>query len=194
MLPSRSTGVTAIRMTTADHMHEVTLSIGRCCVQWTNIEFELHELCINLSRFHHDMLGSPEAVHVLTVAFSVMSLSQRIDVAKALAAGCLDPDLYADLERSLDKINGGLREKRNRFVHDSWHLRDETIVRTRYGARVSPERHVRYATEVAYPSPNEVRDFAVQLEDVLARIMSIGRELDAIHNEIGADKHTLQRD
>jgi hypothetical protein len=169
-------------------MRDVAHAIGEASIRWGDIEFVLHDLCINLAKFHDRQFEQAEAAGVMHTVLSVMDVRQRVAAAKALAAGGLDPDLYATTEKLLNYIDNDLRNERNRFVHDNWQERDGKIVRTKHGVRVvrpqSRMLEVQYSTAKEFTSVADVRVFADTVSTTLRDLIRLDDDLTELYQSI----------
>ncbi|MER9933744.1 hypothetical protein [Mesorhizobium sp. M0088] len=89
----------------------ITFQIGAICVNWSQIDAHLGMI---LGKY----IKAPSA-H-LDVATSILDLSRKCELIKALAFIVEDRKSYAKLEKALHFLDNDLRPTRNRYVHDSY--------------------------------------------------------------------------
>lgn len=89
----------------------ITFQIGAICVNWSQIDAHLG---IILGKYIKAPLDH------ISVATSIIDLSRKCELIKALAFIVDDQKTYEKLEKALNFLDGSLRPIRNRYVHDSY--------------------------------------------------------------------------
>lgn len=167
------------------HLH-LAQAIGEVCMQWAYIESIVADLALELAVYKSPGYDDDAVRHPLLVAVLHMKLRERISLAKALAHEVSQPVDYFDrLSTLLNIIDKELTIERNRFVHDSWEIYDNGIVRFAEGPKAikrhpSGERRLSMGTEKTFASVDEVRAFVTRLEETTSSLVALESELAAI--------------
>lgn len=102
----------------ADH----AVAIGYVCIYWGLIEINLDKMVTYLTQF--------KDMKTAIIFAANMDIRDKIDLLKALGfANKPDQEWYDEFARTLNIVNGDLRPRRNRYVHDIWTVEDEQILK-----------------------------------------------------------------
>ncbi|TIL35952.1 hypothetical protein [Mesorhizobium sp.] len=89
----------------------ITFQIGAICVNWSQIDASLGMILGKYIKVPSEHIN---------VATSVLDLSRKCELIKALAFIAEDRRPYGKLEKALNFLDSELRPIRNRYVHDSY--------------------------------------------------------------------------
>lgn len=141
-------------------MQKCATLIGNLCFAWSALELGLDKLIRGVMAFPNE-----DAAETL-----LANIDARDKIRITLGLGFLrkpSEEWFEILKWCLDQIDSDLRNRRNRFVHDHWHVSSKGITRIarRTGFRKPQARMAtEYYTEIAQPTSE--KDIQSLIEDV----------------------------
>ena len=163
-------------------------AIGRAVYEWAWLENEVSAFVFDLCAIHSRAFYEDKGVGVVASAYHVNAeLKANIAVAKALAHELSEiPDFFARVESTLNPINNELRNERNRYVHDRWHVAGDEAFRYKSGSVIRREAAtaqtiLEHATRKHFESIGEVEAFADRLVEQRRMLMELSQEARDIY-------------
>lgn len=123
---------------TLDELHR---ALGRVVYEWSHLETQISLLVFNLCAVKSPAFYEDEGVGQVVIAISSnIELRAATAICKTLAHGVDEPaNYFALVEKTLNNVEGNLRIKRNRFVHDRWVVLHDKVVRYQEGSAFPKE-------------------------------------------------------
>ena len=155
--------------------------IGEVSALWSTVENDLRGFVIDLSCWHDGKFleDHPEdtgAFICLITAIGHMELRGLVATAKVLAHWVNTPEgFYERCEPLLSKFDNDLRNRRNRYIHDSWILWGDKIKRFRSGSAIRREqgsgtRKYDYSPTEEFSSMDEIGKLGVEIREALLQL------------------------
>ncbi|SRR5713226_7279970 len=142
--------------------------IGQLLVRWSVTELYLQSVLWHVWR-----IQDPKAARLLTWDLQAVS---KVDLFRYLSPRWVtDPTQMAELKAIADKADE-LRVKRNRVAHGTWGHKPGDP-KTLYLIHASREKRILPKAELV--TPNDIKGWATQLDD-------LNRKLIAFHRKLGA--------
>ncbi len=111
-----------------------------------------------------------------------LDLKANMAIIKTLAFAIDDSsDFYTRVEHVTNLISNELRNTRNRYVHDRWHMTSGKVIRYKSGTVIKREpssgkRLISYGSTEDYASVTEVDAFAEKIHLARRDIMQLSEE------------------
>lgn len=126
-----------------------------------------------------------------------VELRSKVAIIKALAFGRgHQPAIFNRLEPVLNEISVELRNKRNRFVHDTWVVLEENLIlRHERGTKLprSPgtgERTLALTTSERFTSISDIQAVATRVEQVRIDLIEIEEALEELYRQKYPDEES----
>lgn len=168
-----------------DDLHR---AIGRVVYEWAWLENDVACLVFDLCALHSPAFyRDPGAARVATAMNADLDLRANIAVAKTLAHQVSDrPGFFERIETALNIVNNELRNERNRYVHDIWHLIGDQPFRYKAGAAIrrqkgSGDSVLEFGTRKTFSSVTEADAFADAIHSKRVDLINLSEEAQGLY-------------
>lgn len=165
-------------------------AVGRVVYEWSWLENDVAALVFDLSAIDMPSFYSSFEGDALVNALSAnLDLKANIAIIKTLAFAIDDQsDFYTRVERVTNFIGNELRNTRNRYVHDRWHINTGKVIRYKSGTVIKREpssgkRLISYGSTEEYASVSEVDAFAEKIHLARRDIMRLSEEAQSLFRQ-----------
>ena len=162
----------------AKYLDELSTAVGRVVIEWNRVELYMLGIVLRLAYRLNPLAFADDPHQVIYMAAINMEVKQKIATARAYAVLChLPKDTEAELFRLLDLVGGRLRERRNLYVHASWHCDDGQPTLVQSGTQVvrpqARTREVRLERLTPFATIDEAAEFGRELTEVCHQLSRV---------------------